>query len=57
MPLNVLFWMIYIITILFSWWVSYEANQPAWYRRALGYTALWVLVGLLGYRVFGPAVR
>lgn len=57
MPLNVLFWVIYIFAILFSLWANYEAGQPMWYRRAGGYFILWVLVGILGYRVFGPAIR
>jgi len=57
MPLNYLFWMIYILALLFAWWGYYEPAQPNWYRRAGGYTVLWLLVGILGYRVFGDAVK
>jgi hypothetical protein len=57
MPLNVLFWVIYIFALLFSWWGYYEAGNTVWIRRAGGYTVLWVLVGILGWRVFGPAIR
>jgi hypothetical protein len=56
MPMSFLFWMIYIIAILFAGWTNYEANVFLW-RRFSGYLVLFVLVGLLGYRVFGPAVR
>jgi|HubBroStandDraft_1064217.scaffolds.fasta_scaffold3366928_1 hypothetical protein len=57
MPLSVLFWVIYILAILFSWWGYYTPSDPAWFRRAGGMTVIWVLVGILGYRVFGPAIR
>jgi hypothetical protein len=52
-----LFWMIYIVALLFGLWLNYEAGQPVWVRRAGAYVALWVLVGILGWRVFGSAVR
>jgi ABC-type polysaccharide/polyol phosphate export permease len=57
MTLSVLFWMIYIISILFGFWANYEASQPLWYRRAGAYLILWVLVGILGWEVFGAAIR
>lgn len=57
MPLNILFWVIYIVCLLAAFWAYYEPGQPAWFRRAGGYAVLWVLVGILGWRVFGPAVR
>jgi hypothetical protein len=57
MPLSVLFWVIYILALLFSWWGYYVPNDPGWFRRAGGMTVIWVLVGILGYRVFGPAIR
>ena len=56
MPISLLFWMVYIISILFGGW-SYYDGQPTWYRRFSGYFILWLLVGLLGYRVFGSAIR
>lgn len=57
MPLNILFWVIYILALLVSWWGYYEPANTAWVRRAGGLTVLWVLVGILGWRVFGPAIR
>jgi hypothetical protein len=57
MPLNLLFWVVYILALLIGWWGYYEPAQPAWVRRAGSYTALWLLVGILGWRVFGPAIR
>jgi hypothetical protein len=51
------FWIIYVIAILFGSWFNYEAGQPLWYRRAGAYAILWILVGFLGYRVFGFVVK
>lgn len=57
MPLGILFWVIYVIAILFGVWSNYEAGQPLWFRRAGAYLVLWLLVGILGWHVFGPVVR
>ena len=57
MPLSILFWVIYVICILFGVWSNYDAGQPLWYRRAGAYLVLWLLVGVLGWEVFGPVVR
>jgi membrane protein YdbS with pleckstrin-like domain len=57
MPLGILFWVIYVIAILFGVWSNYEVGQPLWFRRAGAYFVLWVLVGILGWHVFGPVVR
>jgi hypothetical protein len=57
MPLNYIFWGIYIFCLLFGVWGYYEPAQPTWYRRAGGYLAIWILVGMLGWRVFGAAVK
>ena len=57
MPLSILFWVIYLMSIVFGWWGFYEPAQPLWYRRFGGYVTLWILVGVLGWQVFGPAVK
>ena len=57
MPLQMLFWVIYILALLVSAWAYYEPGQPAWFRRAGGGFVLWLLVGILGWRVFGQAIR
>jgi hypothetical protein len=56
MPISFLFWGIYILSIVFFWFFAND-GQPLWYRRAGAVTALWILVGILGYRVFGAAVK
>jgi hypothetical protein len=56
MPLNLLFWVIYILALIISLWGYYVPNTP-WYRGFGGAFVLWLLVGILGWRVFGPAIR
>ena len=57
MTLTILFWMIYILALLFGFWSNYEANQPLWLKRAGGHLVLWLLVGIIGYRIFGPPIH
>ena len=57
MPLGILFWVVYVIAILFGLWSNYEANQPLWFKRAGAYSILWLLVGILGWAVFGSVVK
>jgi hypothetical protein len=57
MPLSILFWVIYVIAILFGFWSNYNAAEPLWYRKAGAYLVLWLLVGMLGWSVFGPVVK
>jgi hypothetical protein len=56
MSLQLLFWMIYIIAILFGGWSSYTPNTP-WFKPFGAYLVLWVLVGILGWEVFGAAIH
>ena len=56
MPLSILFWVIYLIAIVLAAWGYYEPNTP-WTRRFGGVFILWILVGILGWEVFGAAVR
>jgi hypothetical protein len=56
MTLENWFWGIYVIALLFGSWSYYEAGQP-WYRKAGAYWALWILLGILGYGVFGSAIK
>ena len=57
MPLGILFWVVYVIAILFGVWSNYEAGQPLWVKRAGAYGVLWLLVGILGWSVFGPVIK
>lgn len=57
MPLGILFWVIYVVSVLLGVWANYVPGQPFGFRSFSGYLVLWVLVGMLGWHVFGPVVR
>ena len=57
MTLSLLFWMIYIITMLFGLWTNYTPGQPFGIRPFGSFFVQWVLIGILGYEVFGAAIR
>jgi hypothetical protein len=56
MPISILFWVVYLISLVVGGWGYYDPASP-WVRRAGGYFALWILVGILGWSVFGSAVK
>lgn len=51
MTLGLLFWVLYVISIAVGGW--YWRAQP-WFPFG---GIFWVLVGILGWAVFGPVVR
>jgi hypothetical protein len=57
MSLQNWFWGIYVLTLLFGVWTNYESNQPIWYRRAGSFVTIMILIGLIGYEVFGSVVK
>jgi hypothetical protein len=57
MPISVWFWIIYVLGLFYSWWAYYDATPVLWIRRAGGFTIVWALLGILGYRVFGSVVK
>ncbi len=57
MPIGLLFWVIYIIALLFSLWGNYTPGQPFSIRPFGSYLVSWILIGILGWEVFGAAVR
>lgn len=55
MGIGVLFWVIFLIALLFG---GYGVYAPAaWPGVRWGPLIVVVLVGILGWRVFGPAVH
>lgn len=50
MSIGVLFWLLWILAIIFGAWASWPVSN----LRPLGGSLLvWVLFGLLGWKVFG----
>lgn len=54
MSISLLFWVLYIVGILFSGWASWPVTNP----RGIGASLfVMVLIGLLGWAVFGAAIH
>lgn len=51
MPISIAFWVVYLL------WVILSFPAPFTWRGTGGSVALFLLVGLLGWHVFGAAVR
>lgn len=54
MSIGLLFWILVILAVIFNWPLSGE--QPK-YRPVLGIGLIFVLILLLGWDAFGPALH
>ena len=55
MPKQYIFWILMLLWALFSYWPT--SGQPIQYKTAGRDLLLFVLLGLLGWQVFGQAVK
>lgn len=55
MTAGTLFWIIMLIVLLFGAW-TYYSSPVAWGFAGIN-LILWVLLALLGWKVFGPAIK
>ncbi len=53
MSINLVFWVLYLIALVFSGYLG-RTNWQGWAGGSLLY---FVLIGLLGWAVFGPAIH
>jgi hypothetical protein len=56
MPVQVWFWVFYVLGIVGYFFFSYDAARP-WFRWGGGGFLIFLLLGILGYQVFGSAVK
>jgi hypothetical protein len=56
MSLQIWFWLFYVIGLFFGFWAEYVPGQPYPYPRGGRNLLIFVLVGLLGWKVFGGPV-
>lgn len=57
MTLNVLFWVLMIVWLVFGFWLDYVPGQPYPFRRGAWTFLVWILLAIIGWQVFGPAVH
>lgn len=54
MTLSLLFWIIYIIALIFGLWVNYTPGQ---FKPLGSHAVIMLLLGILGWAVYGPAIK
>ena len=57
MPLALLFWVLMLLWLVLGFWTSWPGRQPLPYGPVGSNLLLFVLLGLLGWAVFGAAVK
>ena len=62
MPAGIWFWIIYVLCVVFGLWAWWPAAPPqgqAWggFRPLGGILVIFILIGLLGWEVFGPPLK
>jgi len=57
MTLGLLFWMLVILTFIFGLFTNWPGSPATPYRPVINTFLVFVLVVLLGWQVFGPALH
>ena len=57
MSKELLFWILYLFGLIFGLWYNYTPNQPYPYRAGAWVFLVFILIGLLGWQVFGAAIK
>lgn len=57
MPIGILFWVLMILWFLFGLWWNVADFREGKYGPLGGNFLLFILLGLLGWRVFGPVLQ
>jgi hypothetical protein len=57
MSAGIWFWIIYVLCVLFGMYFDWPQGDKPNYRPLGGRLVVFVLLGLLGWRVFGPPIQ
>ncbi len=52
MPVGILFWVLYVVSFIFGGWAAWPVD-----RRSGTWLIVMVLIGIIGWQVFGPVVQ
>ena len=55
MDKGLLFWVIFVVCLIFGGFGAVPQGRPYWDRW--GFLVFFLMIGLLGWAVFGPVVR
>ena len=57
MTLAVWFWLFYVLSLIFGIWREYVPGAPYPFIRGGWYVVLYLMLGCLGWKVFGSPVQ
>jgi hypothetical protein len=57
MTLAVWFWLFYVLSLVFGIWSEYHPGTPYPFYRGAWYGVLYILLGILGWKVFGSPIQ
>ena len=57
MALQIWFWVIYVLSLVFSIWTGRDEANPYPYKRWGGSLLFYILIGILGYAAFGSPIK
>ena len=57
MTLAVWFWLFYVLSLVFGIWSEYRPGTPYPFYRGAWYGVLYILLGILGWKVFGSPIQ
>jgi hypothetical protein len=57
MTLQVLFWILMLFWLIFGLWREYTPGQPYPFIRGVGSVLTFILLGILGWQVFGAPIH
>ncbi len=57
MPLSILFWVLMLLWLVFGMFLARIEGQPWTYRNWGGNLLIFILLFLLGWQVFGAAIK
>jgi hypothetical protein len=57
MPIGILFWVLMILWLVFGLWSNSDEIRAGKYGLLGGNLLLFIVIALIGWRVFGPALQ
>ena len=57
MPKGLLFWVLMLVWLIFGLWASWPASGSTNFAPVGGNLLLFLLIGLLGWKEFGPPLQ
>jgi hypothetical protein len=57
MSLQIWFWIFYVLSLFYGFWTEYAVGQPYPYPRGFRHLLFYILIGILGWRVFGSPIK